>query len=63
MENDDSEIPTMPKRKTRRTSFVNSSQPIDNETKKIPNTITRTICTRSSKLNTLNNNHEQMNHG
>ncbi|CAF5133735.1 unnamed protein product, partial [Rotaria magnacalcarata] len=34
---------------------------IENENKSTPNIITRTICTRSSKLNNLNNNEEQPN--
>jgi hypothetical protein len=51
---DESEIPLVPKLKARRTSI---------ERKKTPNIITRTICTRSSKLNTLNNNQEPLNHG
>ncbi len=37
----------------------NLSQTVDN--KKTSNVVTRTICTRSSKLNTLNNNQEQLN--
>ncbi len=61
--NSDSEIPIIAKRKTRQISFGNSSQMIENEKKKTPNIITRTICTRSSKLNTLNNNQEAINHG
>jgi hypothetical protein len=63
MLNDGSRLATAAKRQTRQRSFVNSSQTIDNETNKTPNPITRTIYTRSSKLNTLNNNQEQLNHG
>jgi hypothetical protein len=48
------------KRKTRGTNLGSLSQTIENE-RKTPNIITRTICTRSSKLNTLNNNQEQIN--
>ncbi len=63
MINDESEISIVPKRETRRKNVVNSFQTIENEKKQTPNIITRTICTRSSKLNTLNNNQEQINHG
>ena len=50
--------------KSRKSKQINSSRIIDNDVKKTPHTITRTICTRSSKLNTLNNNNneEQINH-
>jgi len=61
--NDESEIPTVLKRETRQKNFLNSFQTIENGKKKTPNIITRTICTRSSKLNTLNNNQEEINHG
>jgi len=52
------DVAEMPKRKTRRTNTGNLSQTIESETKKTSNIITRTICTRSSKLNTLNDNQE-----
>ncbi|CAF0995924.1 unnamed protein product [Adineta steineri] len=51
----ESQISMTIKRKTRQ-------QTTDNKTKKTPTIITRTICTRSSKLNSLNNNEEQINH-
>lgn len=55
--NDDSDIT---KRKIKRTNIVNSTQMIENDKKKPSNIITRTICTRSSKLNT---NQEPINEG
>ena len=54
---DGSRLPTAIKRKPRQRNILNSSQT------KEPNVITRTICTRSSTLNTLNNNQQQLNHG
>lgn len=52
----------IPKRKIKRTNVIDSSPIIDNEKEKSSTTITRTICTRSSKLNSLSNNQESTSH-
>ncbi|CAF3858721.1 unnamed protein product [Rotaria sp. Silwood2] len=57
--NDETQLLTAIKRKRRQTNHLNLFQ--INEPKNTPNIVTRTICTRSSKLNNLNNNREQSN--